>query len=203
VFIYFDLGDVLLHFSHERGARQMAEVAGCSYESVWGLLWDDELELRYESGQVTTDEFYEEFCRRTCSRPDRQKLLAACGDIFEINVPMKAVVCAVQSAGYRTGILSNTCEAHWQHCAGARYGGIPGSFDALVLSYRIGAMKPDRRVYEAAIHMAGVPVHEIFFVDDREENVEGAKAAGLDAVRYTTTPQLVGDLRRRGLQFNY
>jgi FMN phosphatase YigB (HAD superfamily) len=203
MFIYFDLGNVLLHFSHERGARQMAEVAGCSYDAVWRFFWEHEMELRYESGKVTTDQFYREFCKHTCTQPDRQKLLAACGDIFEVNVQMKAVACAVQSAGYRTGILSNTCEAHWQHCTSGRYGGIPGAFDVLVLSYQLGAMKPDRRVYEAAIRAAGASANEIFFVDDREENVEGALAAGLDAVRYTTTPQLVADLRARGLQFNY
>ncbi|MEX0585882.1 MAG: HAD family phosphatase [Pirellulales bacterium] len=203
MFVYFDLGNVLLFFSHERAARQMAEVAGVPYELVWELLWDHELELRYEAGQITSDQFYQEFCEQTGTRPDRQKLLFASGAIFEVNVPMKAVASAVQSAGYRTGILSNTCEAHWDYCIDGRYGGLPDAFDVLVLSYELRAMKPAAEVYEAAIRMAGVPAGEIFFVDDRAENVAGAIAAGIDAVLYTTTPQLVADLRRRGLEFNY
>ena len=39
-----------------------------------------------------------------------------------------------------------------------------------------------------------------FFVDDIEENVAGAAAAGFDAALYTSTPQLLADLRKRGLE---
>ena len=37
-------------------------------------------------------------------------------------------------------------------------------------------------IFETAIRVAGHSPDEIFFVDDRAENVEGARAAGLDAV---------------------
>ena len=40
-------------------------------------------------------------------------------------------------------------------------------------------------------------------VEEVADNVAGAQAAGLDAVQYTSTPQLVADLRARGIRFNY
>ena len=45
-------------------------------------------------------------------------------------------------------------------------------------------MKPDRAIYDAAIERAGVAAHEVFFTDDRLENVEGARAVGIDAVQF-------------------
>jgi HAD superfamily hydrolase (TIGR01509 family) len=60
-------------------------------------------------------------------------------------------------------------------------------------------MKPDRAIYDEAIRRAGAPAHEIFFTDDRRENVDGARAAGLDAVLFTSPAQLERDLAERGL----
>ena len=40
-------------------------------------------------------------------------------------------------------------------------------------------------------------------VDDIDENVHGAIQCGIDAVRYSSVPQLVTDLRDRGVEFNY
>ena len=44
---------------------------------------------------------------------------------------------------------------------------------------------------------------QIFFVDDRPENVDGARQAGFDAVLYEGATHLAKALRRRGLTFNY
>jgi HAD superfamily hydrolase (TIGR01509 family) len=61
-------------------------------------------------------------------------------------------------------------------------------------------LKPDRRIYEIAIQRAGVEPSEVFFVDDRLENVAGAQAVGIDVVQFTTSEQLVADLRVRGVR---
>ena len=75
-------------------------------------------------------------------------------------------------------------------------------FDLYALSFEIGAMKPDARIYAAAAEMAGVPPEKIFFIDDREENVEGARAAGWQ-VELMSTPAAASEaLRVRGVRFN-
>ena len=61
-------------------------------------------------------------------------------------------------------------------------------------------MKPDRAIYDAAIVRAGTSASEVFFVDDRAENVVGAQAAGLDAVQFIDAGQLAVDLRHAGSQ---
>jgi FMN phosphatase YigB (HAD superfamily) len=60
-------------------------------------------------------------------------------------------------------------------------------------------MKPHREIYDHAVQRTGLPATEVFFVDDKPENVAGAVAAGMDAVLFTTVPQLEADLRQRGV----
>ena len=63
-------------------------------------------------------------------------------------------------------------------------------------------MKPDREIYDAAIQSAGVAPDEIFFMDDRIENVQAANAAGLDAVHFTDARTLQKAILQRRIPTN-
>lgn len=54
-------------------------------------------------------------------------------------------------------------------------------FDAMFLSGELGIDKPDRRIYEIACVEMDVTPDQAIFVDDRVENVEGARAVGIRA----------------------
>ncbi|MES1213017.1 MAG: HAD family phosphatase [Singulisphaera sp.] len=202
-FIYFDLGNVLLFFDHALSCRQMAATAGLSEAQVREAVFDSGLQWQYEAGEVTSQQFYEEFCRRTDRRPDYHALAYAAGAIFRMNASMKPVLAHLKECGYRLGLLSNTCEMHWDYFASGRYAMIPDIFDVVTLSFRAGAMKPDPRIYAAAAEAAQVRPDEIFFMDDTAGHVAAARMCGYDAVQYTDTPTLVHDLRTRGVRFNY
>jgi len=202
-FLYFDLGKVLVDFSIDRMVSQIADAAGTEPDRVREALFRGALQREYETGAISTDEFYKTFCRRTGTRAAPERLLAAFNEIFELNVDMVPVVAQLCAAGYPLGVLSNTCDAHWQYCVGRFRLLTDGLFRVSVLSYQVGAMKPDAAVYRAAAERAGVEPEEIFYTDDTPGHVEGAKAAGFDAVTYTSTPELVAELRRRGVRFNY
>lgn len=202
-FLYFDLGNVLLNFDHRLACRQMGEVAGVPADVVWEVVFAGDLEMRYEAGEIGDREFFEIFCRQTGSRPDFDALLAAGSRIFTPNVSIIPVVAALMAAGRRLGILSNTCPGHWSYCAGGRYALIGRGFEVYALSYELGACKPSAKIYQGAAELAGVTPGEIFFVDDVAGHVAAAREIGFDAVLYTTTRQLVADLRKRGIDFNY
>ena len=71
------------------------------------------------------------------------------------------------------------------------------------LSYEMRALKPEAKIYAAAAELAGVPPGEIFFCDDIMGHVTAARAAGFDAVQYTSTPALLAELYGRGVRLNY
>jgi len=201
-FLYFDLGKVLIDFDTQRMIRQVAELCRAEAEAVVRAVVDSGLQRRYELGELSSREFYEEFCRQIGRRPAYEALAQAASDIFWLNLPMVPVVAQLAQAGYRLGILSNTCEHHWEYCL-RRFAILHDTFEVLILSYRVGALKPDPKIYHAAAEAAGCRPEEIFFVDDTPGHVEGARRVGFDAVVYTTVPALVAELRARGLRFNY
>lgn len=201
-FLFFDLGKVLLQFDVDLMCRQIGDVPGIAATLVYQVLLERPLQKDYECGRITTREFYEAFCRETGTRPDFDALLRAASDIFEFNASMIPVVAHLHRAGYRMGILSNTCETHWEHCL-RRFSILGDLFEVYALSYKIGAAKPEPAIFEAAAELAGAAPREIFFTDDIVGHVAGARAAGFDAVQYSSTQQLVADLKARGVRFNY
>ncbi|MCB1082681.1 MAG: HAD family phosphatase [Simkania sp.] len=72
-------------------------------------------------------------------------------------------------------------------------------FEPCLLSCDIGAEKPDLRAYEVALNHLNTPAHQIVFFDDREENIEAAKQAGLDAILFESAAQAREELAKRNL----
>jgi putative hydrolase of the HAD superfamily len=54
----------------------------------------------------------------------------------------------------------------------------------VVISAEVGLMKPDPRIYRLAAESVGLETTEVLFVDDFIENVEGAKAVGMQAIHF-------------------
>lgn len=201
-FIYLDMGNVLLYFSHEKMAEQMAKVAGISAAQAWKILFEDGLEWAYERGELTREQFYGRFCEAAGARADENALDEAGNDIFDINSPMIGLAGRLTGAGYRIGVCSNTSPSHWAHCL-KRYRALSTTFPVHALSFRLQASKPDPAFYAAAAKLAGVEASQIFFTDDRPENITAAKAAGWDAVLYESVSQVNEALRQRGIFTNY
>lgn len=201
-FVYFDLGRVLVDFDLERMYRQVGEVAGIEPARVREVLFGDGLQADCELGKISGEEFHAAFCERTGTRPDYHALERAASDIFELNVGIVPVVAHLDEAGYRLGVLSNTCRSHWEHCR-RKFRIVAECFPVCALSYEIHAAKPSAAVFRAAAELAGVEPEAIFFADDTAGHVAGARAAGFDAVEYRSPRQLAAELRSRGLRFNY
>lgn len=63
-------------------------------------------------------------------------------------------------------------------------------FDAVYTTKHIGYSKTDPRAFKQVAASIGLPVTEIFFVDDLLENVQAARAAGVAATQFTTNAML-------------
>jgi len=196
-YIYFDLGKVLLDFEHAKARRQLAILANVSESVVQDLIFDDGLLLAFETGKIDSQWFHRTFCEATNTNPRIGEFLTAYSDIFEVIPLMEGLVRQLHVQQIPLGILSNTSSAHWNHVCDGRFGFLPGSFRNFVLSYEVGSMKPDRAIYDHAIKLAECTPSEIFFCDDREENVAGASAAGFDAVLFETPHQILSEIKQR------
>ena len=211
MFLFFDLGNVLLYFDHGLACRQLADVArnalcDVSAADVKRVLFESGLELESEAGRVGTDEFLDRLWKGLAPggqpMPDPRILKRAASDIFWQNFSLTPLVLALASSRHRLGILSNTNEIHHEHFADGRYPLIPEAFAVRAYSFQLGCVKPQREIYEQAAALADVSPRDVFFVDDHPPNVAAARQFGFDAVHYCCTRQLAADLRRRGVHFN-
>ena len=176
-FVYFDLGNILLSFDPQRACENVARRFGVAFDAAREAVYDSGLQTDFEQGRLDSESFADQV-RGALGKDRRQlptvALLDAISDMFDPVDSMPEALQAVRDAGVAVGLLSNTCHAHWDWIRRQRYRATEFRFDVTILSYEVGAMKPDAAIYEAAEQACDVPIHQILFLDDRAENVAGA-----------------------------
>jgi len=188
----FDMGRVLVDFCHERMLRQMAVVCRCDPAALREYLMESGLLLRYECGEFTEAQmhgFFEEFLGY---RIPRDELDRAASDIFTDKPEMLPLLQQLRQHGLKLVLLSNTSRNHFEFIR-PRFPFVE-LFDAYVLSYEVGVLKPDPAIYQAAVATAGCLPEECFFTDDIAENINGAQACGLQAVQFEHRDQFIAAL---------
>lgn len=196
----FDLGNVLLFFSHERMCAQLGEICGKSAQQIRELLIDTEQHLVYERGEISEVEFHDWFQTVTQRDVPLTALRRAAADIFEENRSMCPVLDQLKQQGHRLVLLSNTNASHI-HFIRETYD-ILERFDDLVLSYEAGAVKPDSRIYEEALSRIECAPQECFYTDDIPEYVSRGRTFGLQSEVYTNTESFLSQLKQRGLSLH-
>ncbi|HNQ90021.1 MAG TPA: HAD family phosphatase [Verrucomicrobiota bacterium] len=178
--VVFDLGKVLLDFDYGIAVRRLLPRMRLSLDQLQGYLTEGSVLGEYESGQLTTAEFFERARVLTGYDGSMDSFDEAFADIFSEIPPMVALQAGLRKGGWRTYILSNTNELAIRHIR-RRFPFFAG-FDGYVLSYEHQALKPGPRLYEVTEGMTGCRGSELFYLDDRPENVAAARARGWQAV---------------------
>ncbi|HEX9594936.1 MAG TPA: HAD-IA family hydrolase [Candidatus Saccharimonadales bacterium] len=72
--------------------------------------------------------------------------------------------------------------------------GLEEVFDAIIISSKVGYIKPDKRIFDIALKELGVTAGETIFIDDIERNIAGAEVAGIKSIHYKSFKQLKQEL---------
>ena len=203
-FVYFDLGNVLLHFSVHRICSQLAEVAQTTEAVVREKLFDEQRYRQYELGNISTEDYYEQACADLEYQPRLEEFAEAVCNVFWANDPILPIVRKLAKFHVPRGILSNTNPIHWNYIENA----FPRIWDAFedhrLASHEVHALKPYREMYEIALQEAKRSVpdlkpDEILFIDDLAPNVEGAKEFGFQTIHYVDFDQFLKEYKTTGL----
>jgi putative hydrolase of the HAD superfamily len=197
-FFYFDLGNVIAHFNPRRACDNLAAISGKTPASIQQAVYQSKLQERYETGELTTEEFGKEVNSHLGTTLSTDMLTEALADMFTMGIEIFPLMVRLAAVGLRIGLLSNTCEAHWRHLA-ERPIQILDLLEPCILSYEQGCMKPDPAIYRVAASRAGVPPERIGFTDDRPENISGAREAGWQTHLYQSPTHLSQWLSRSGV----
>ena len=196
----FDLGNVLLFFSHERMCDQMGELCGKPGPEIRELLIDSRQHLVYERGEMSEKEFHQWFQEVTSTRIPLTALRRAAADIFSENASMFPVLDRLKERGHRLVLLSNTNVSHIEYIR-EKYD-VLERFDDLILSYEAAAVKPESPIFEEAIRRIDCAPDECFYTDDIPEYIDQGRALGLQAEVYTDTSSFLSQIEQRGIMLS-
>ena len=195
--VIFDLGKVLLEFDYGIVARRLAAHSGRDAEQIRGLLDQSPLLFRFESGQMTNDEFFREVSSFTGYTGAFDEFADIFGDIFAPIAPMIELHAQLRARGVQTFIFSNTNDLAIRHIR-TNFPFFAG-FTGYVYSHEAGTMKPDARIYEIVERRTNRSGAELLYIDDWLENVEAGAARGWRVVHHQTPEQTIAAVRAAGL----
>ena len=197
--LIFDLGKVIVPFDFKRGYDRMAPLCSYSPAEIPERLRTCDLVYRFETGEVDPQDFVKELCaipELNCTFEDFREIW---GSIFLPETLIPEEMLASLRERYRLLLLSNTNALHYPLLQDAYP--LLGLFHDHILSFRVGAMKPSPKIYQAAIDAAGCKPEECFFTDDIPAYVEAARQHGIDAVQFESCEQIQRELRTRGVEW--
>ena len=180
--IVFDLGGVLVEIDIRRAWQRWAAAAGRPVETISSRWKQDAAYWAHERGELDDRGFFSHL-RKTLQLDIEEAENAVLGE------PLPGVEPLVRrlAARYPLYVFSNTNPAHIAHFT-PRYQRLLDSFRKVVTSCEIGARKPEPEAFRRLLKLVGAK--QVLFFDDLEENVAGARAAGLRAHRVSSPAEI-------------
>lgn len=144
-----------------------------------------------DSGRINEKAFWQSIAGDVNSAPLHASTESLWDTYFRKNAkPNRNVIDLAKSmrkSSYTLGIISNIEQIthgivdDWS---------ILDDFEHKFMSYQIGFSKPDPRIYEHVIERLAFEPSQMLFIDDKETNVNAAKEFGINAIHFTSFPEL-------------
>lgn len=181
----FDMGGVLLKpIPHELAENEISYVK-CTTPELNKLFWDTFYE--FERGKIDTKKLVQilhpYFNKKDITPEEYEKTYFEIGKkyggVFEnAYTELKKL----KNEGYHVYLLSNLHEISFKDFSNLFDTSV---FDDLFLSYEIGMLKPENEIYKYVIDTIGEDPKTMCFFDDKIENVNAAKANGMNSIQTT------------------
>lgn len=195
--LIFDLGGVIVAHDNVLLWRRLANLTPhANADPTAAAIANAVLRSGIGDGRISVRELHRSLVDQFEVHPDWGRFTALWNSHFSPIPAMERVVARLAGTR-RLVLLSNTNAVHWQHLQG-RYP-LRSRFDLILLSHEMGLLKPDAPIYREAADRAGLEPQQCFFTEDRQDNVDGAIAVGMDAVRFESAEEISAELARRGL----
>jgi putative hydrolase of the HAD superfamily len=197
--VILDFGGVLGLPQDPERAATMASLCGLPMEKFRLLYERDRLEL--DRGTLAAPDYWGRILQEAGVTPspeliERIEREDALG-WMRVNQRVVDWSGELRGAGYRTAILSNmpTDKLSFMRASG-RMGWI-GDFEAAIFSCDVGLVKPEPAIYRLCLEKLKAVPGECVFLDDYPVNVEGARAAGINALLFRSAEEAAAELQRR------
>jgi putative hydrolase of the HAD superfamily len=196
--VIFDYGEVISGPPDPQAHRNLLAIAGVPEEAFEKAYWAHRLD--YDADVLNGQTYWQTIARDAGVHFTAEQI----GKLVEqdaimwmnLNPAMLAWIPKIKQAGFRLGILSNMGDEVLAYMR-PRFPWL-AQFDHLTWSCELGVVKPDPAIYLHTVKKLGVSPDKALFIDNRQKNVDGAEAVGLQAALFENVEQLQNDLHRRG-----
>jgi putative hydrolase of the HAD superfamily len=195
--LFWDVGGVILSNGWDRGDRSKAV-------KKFGLDWEefeDRHELAspaFETGQITLDTYLQRtvfYRKRDFTRDDFTIFIFAQSEEFPDS---RAVLSDVAATGkYLLATINNEGLELNEHRI--KQFELRREFKAFFSSCYLGIRKPDEGIYRLALEVTHCQPEECLFIDDRELNLECARALRMRTIQFRDAAKLRQDLAANGV----
>lgn len=197
--VIFDLGGVVIDWSDDIVYRKAAKISGLPFEKLRKVA--EREKQSFMQGEFSESEFWRRVLKKS-GRHDHilRKLDRLWYKEYKKNAKLNRDVINIirkLSGRYSLGVISNLNVVHDAVNRKRKY---YRYLKHRVLSYKAGVTKPDIRIYRLAAKKVRCKPRQCLFIDDKPENVKGARKAGMNAIRYKDVAQLKKDLRRYNIK---
>jgi len=195
--IVFDLGQVLIPFNYRIFAEKINSYRfGLGDEFLENYKKNYHIHRDFESGKISEEYFVAKMLELLEFRISGKTFRRYFSEIFSLNEDVISLLPKLKNK-YKLFLLSNTNSIHqeygWKDYDFLKY------FDELILSHKVGAVKPEEKIYRAVEKVSDFPSEEHIFIDDISEYAQAAQNLGWDAIHFVGYDDLVYNLKKRGI----
>ncbi len=178
--VLFDLGGVLVELG-EPSSRTAWFKPGLSPQENWDVWLSSPHSQAFERGELSPKEFATRFLTENEIAMNEDTFIQHYHDWVVGYFPGALELLPNIAKRFEVGIFSNITEVHWPWLKPALEE--TGAISHYFASYLLGEAKPAPSAFLSVAEKMCVEPGEIFFVDDNQMNVEGARTAGILAER--------------------
>lgn len=182
--LIFDFGGVILNLNENLTWQSMMKLLNCNELQLKEKLAFNSMFQKYECGLISTEAFLQ-YAQSVAPVGVTQQEIADAWNAMVLDFPQAHVDLLLQlKSKYRTFLLSNTNDLHEiaftqnMKNQGIQYS-IHDLFERVYYSHTLHLNKPNVEIYETVILQEKLNAAQTLFFDDKQENLEGAKKAGL------------------------
>ncbi len=188
----FDLGRVVFDFDYNHAIHRMEGKIDTSLEDIINALFYKDFGADFERGLISASNFYNKFIEAFKANISFDEFKSIWCEIFW---PKEEVIEFIKriSSIYRIYLISNINELHFNYLQD-KWSDVFSLFDGLVLSFKVGAIKPHPKIYQELNRVSNSPYEDIVYIDDREDLIEEAKKLGLKTIRFNDLDGLTAAL---------
>jgi epoxide hydrolase-like predicted phosphatase len=149
-----------------------------------------------QKGIISENEFWERISsalRRPVPKNKGDAWRKCLQNDFHIYPEMTRFVKKIRSKGFKTAVLSNTIESH---LGVIRNPLAHKDFDVEIFSCRVGARKPELKIYKILLKKLKVKPEECIFIDDLNENLKPAKKLGMRVILAKNPKQIIHNVQK-------